>query len=81
MGEKNEKIDFRSPTKLAQEKRREEIISTFLGYKEQATEGSSVSRIMEAVAQKVGCTTQNVRNCLIKHGVYKPKHHGRRVRA
>ena len=74
MEEKKEKIDFRSPLRIEQERRRNEIVSTFLDYKEAASDGSSDSRIMDAVAKKVGCTTQNVRAILLKQGVYKPKY-------
>ena len=74
MEEKKEKIDFRSPLKIEQEKRKKEIVSTFLDYKEAALEGSSDCRIMDAVAKKVGCTMQNVRVILLKQGVYKPKY-------
>ena len=74
MEEKKEKIDFRSPLRIKQERRRKEIVSTFLDYKESASDGSSDSRIMDAVAKKVGCTPQNVRAILLKQGVYKPKY-------
>ena len=73
MGEKSEKIDFRSPAKMEAEKRRKEIVALYLEYKSKAVAGSPEYRIMEAVARKVGCTQQNVRVHLIKSGVYTPK--------
>ena len=79
MEEKKEKIDFRSPIRIEQEKRRKEIVSLYIEYKRKAKEGSSDSRIMAVVAEKVGCTMQNVRACLMKHGVYKPKYRRTKV--
>ena len=66
MAEKNEKIDFRSPAKLRAEKRRKEIVALYLDLKARAVAGSAEYRIMDAVAQRFGCTQQNVRA-----GVYK----------
>ena len=79
MEEKKEKIDFRSPIRIEQEKRRKEIVNLYIAYKKKAKEGSSDSRIMAVVAEKVGCTMQNVRVCLMKHGVYKPKYRRTKV--
>ena len=71
MAEKNEKIDFRSPAKVRAEKRRKEIVALYLELKSKAVAGSAEYRIMDAVAQKMGCTQQNVRVHLIRAGVYK----------
>lgn len=71
MAEKNEKIDFRSPTKVRAEKRRKEIVALYLELKSKAVAGSAEYRIMDAVAQRFGCTQQNVRVHLIRAGVYK----------
>lgn len=71
MAEKNEKIDFRSPAKLRAEKRRKEIVALYLDLKARAVAGSPEYRIMDAVAQRFGCTQQNVRVHLIRAGVYK----------
>ena len=73
MTEKNGKIDFRSPARLEAEKRRKQIAALYLDYKSKAVDGSPEYRIMAAVADKLGCTQQNVRAQLIKAGVYTPK--------
>lgn len=68
-----EKIDLRTPAEKQQEERRKSIVSLFLDMKARAITGTSDSRIMGAVSQKVGCTQQNVRYILVKEGVLKPR--------
>lgn len=68
-----EKIDLRTPLEIQHEERRKNVVKLFIDFKSRAMEGTSDSRLMQAVSQKVGCTQQNVRYILIKEGVLKPR--------
>lgn len=72
----DEKInyDFRTPLQKQQEERRRCIIAMFADFRAKTTAATSDYRIMVVVAQKVGCTPQNVRATLIRANVIKPKH-------
>lgn len=69
--------DFRTPLQKQQDERRRSIISMFLDYRGKAGTDTSDYRVMSAVAQKIGCTPQNVRAALIRENVIRPKKRAR----
>lgn len=69
----NFNYDFRTPLQKQQDERRRNIIAMFADFRAKATADTSDNRIMLAISQHVGCTPQNVRACLIKANVIRPK--------
>lgn len=80
MGE-NSNYDFRTPLQKQQDERRQSIIAMFVDFRSKADSRTSDYRVMSVVAQKIGCTPQNVRAALIRENVITPKKRIRRVSA
>lgn len=72
MGE-NFNYDFRTPLQKQQDERKRNIVAMYADFRAKAGTDVSNNRIMTVIAQKVGCTTQNVRAVLVKVGKLKPK--------
>lgn len=62
------KIDIRPPRQVAEERHRNAVRARFLELKGTTVEGTSDWRIMVVMAEEMGCTTQNIRNLLLKTG-------------
>lgn len=72
MGE-NFNYDFRTPLQKQQDERKNNILAMFSDCRSKAAKEVSNNRIMTVIAQRVGCTPQNVRAILVKEGVIKTK--------
>lgn len=75
MGE-NFDYDFRTPLQKQNDERRKRIASMFVDYRKKADANVSNNRIMTVIAKELDCTTQNIRNILMKEGlIIKRKQH------
>lgn len=65
----NSNYDFRTPLQKQQEQRKKNIIAMFKDCRAKAGSEVSNNRIITVIAQRVGCTAQNVRVYLLKEGL------------